>query len=689
MKLRRFFYILGASVLIVVLTLTLSNVAQNSSKTAENEDLPTVGSFAGLKSVLTKAQNSGALAPQFMAMETAAASEPKGLGAGQSSAARDYSQTNVQVSGVDEADIIKTDGQYIYQVSSQKLVISQVYPSEDMQVLTNLKFDPAQFNPLELYVDDRYLILIGNSYIYDQGDQNASTPPAVKPELPAVPRTSAPEGISSEIYPYIPMSNTTKAIVYDLSDRANLKKVREIELEGQYISSRKIDSALYLVTNKYLDYYQILEQNIETPTPTYRDSAAGEDYTNVGYDSIHYFPDSVDANYLMIGSLDLNQPDQELQVSTYLGAGQNIYASENSLYVAITRYETEEPAEKPANNDQPVSSTEPSFATGLLPMPMKTNTVLYKFALDPGKVSYLAKGEVPGTVLNQFSMDEDNGYFRIATTKGAIWGTGENTSKNNIYVLDKDLKQVGQLEDIAPGENIYSVRFVGERAYMVTFRTVDPLFVIDLAEPTSPRILGALKIPGYSDYLHPYDENHIIGFGKETIEVPQTDGYGNVIGTTAYYQGMKVALFDVSDVTQPKELFKETIGDRGTDSELLYNHKALLFDKDKNLLAFPVTVMEINDASYSPEFGMPYGEFAFQGAYVYNLDLVNGFTLKGKISHPAASDQTSPQYDWYYNQNKVERVLYIEDTLYTISQSMIKASDLTTLKEKNSLVLPQ
>jgi uncharacterized secreted protein with C-terminal beta-propeller domain len=145
---------------------------------------------------------------------------------------------------------------------------------------------------------------------------------------------------------------------------------------------------------------------------------------------------------------------------------------------------------------------------------------------------------------------------------------------------------------------------MGDRGYMVTFKKVDPLFVIDLKDPRSPKILGALKIPGYSDYLHPYDENHIIGFGKDTEEV----------GNGAFYQGMKIAVFDVTDVTNPIEMFKENIGDRGTDSELLRNHKALLFSKDKNLLAFPVTVMEVkNKNKADKESIFQYGEFAFQG----------------------------------------------------------------------------
>jgi uncharacterized secreted protein with C-terminal beta-propeller domain len=229
---------------------------------------------------------------------------------------------------------------------------------------------------------------------------------------------------------------------------------------------------------------------------------------------------------------------------------------------------------------------------------------------------------------------------------------------------------------------------MGDRAYMVTFKKVDPLFVIDLKDPKNPTILGALKIPGYSDYLHPYDENHIIGFGKDTIELSNENSRSKD-GTTAYYQGMKIALFDVSDVNNPKEKFKEIIGDRGTDSELLNNHKALLFSKEKELMAFPVTVMEIKDGGNVKAGNIPaYGSFSFQGAYVYNIDIEEGFKLKARISHISEEEYKKSGDRWYRSNNNVERIIYIGDDLYTISKGMIKANSLTDMKEKGSLLIP-
>ncbi len=207
-----------------------------------------------------------------------------------------------------------------------------------------------------------------------------------------------------------------------------------------------------------------------------------------------------------------------------------------------------------------------------------SETGIHKIRLDNGYIEGVADGSVPGWVLNQFSMDESDGYFRIATTTGHAWGV--STSKNNVYVLDEDLKVVGELEDLAPGEQIYSARFMGNRLYLVTFKKVDPLFVIDLADPTAPRVLGKLKIPGYSNYLHPYDEKHVIGLGKEAVD---SEG-----GSFAWYQGVKLSLFDVSDVSNPREVAKLEIGDRGTDSPALYDHKAFLFSRERNLLVIPI-----------------------------------------------------------------------------------------------------
>lgn len=664
-----------------VMANVMPSVHTGKGKVSAVQPLPVVGSFENFKVLLSNVQQTSTSVDNGIMRKSMAPSAPTVGAAPQAvqEAAADYSTTNVQVEGVDEADVVKTDGKYIYQVNNQRVVIAEAYPAAEMKIETILEF-AKNFTPTELYVDKDRLVVIGNSY--NDGPVYAEPVPApMKPQVQPQLKTVPP--LRPDIYPPIRIQNTVKTIIFDTSNKQSVKKLRETELEGSYISSRKIGSAVYLVANKNIDYYYILQQKSGDFTPAYRDTAGQDKFVNVPYTAIRYFPNMVEPNYLLVAGLDLASPDKKMEVSTYLGSGQNIFASQDNLYVAVTQYET--------NGDFPRPGVG-IMAPSILPMPEripKSDTVVYKFMLDQGQVKYTARGEVPGTVLNQFSMDEYKGNFRVATTKGEIWRQDENTSKNNVYILDGEMKTIGKLEDIAPGEKIYSVRFMGDRGYMVTFQTVDPLFVIDLKDPKAPVILGALKIPGYSDYLHPYDENHIIGFGKDTVELSQKDWGGNEAGKMAFYQGMKIALFDVSDVSNPVEMYKETIGDRGTDSELLRNHKALLFAKDKNLLAFPVTVMEIQNKEVEYN-GIPaYGQFTFQGAYVYNLDLKTGFTLKGRITHLSQEDSLKSGHDWYGSSKNVNRVLYIGNTLYTLSNDKILASNLNNLKEENSLEITQ
>jgi uncharacterized secreted protein with C-terminal beta-propeller domain len=274
-------------------------------------------------------------------------------------------------------------------------------------------------------------------------------------------------------------------------------------------------------------------------------------------------------------------------------------------------------------------------------------------------------------------MDEYNGYFRIATSEGQLFATGASAARNNVYILNMDLDTIGSVEDLAPGETIYSARFMGNRCYLVTFKKIDPLFVIDLTNPTNPEVLGQLHITGYSDYLHPYDETHIIGIGKETIE-----GEG---GNFAWYQGVKISLFDVTDVADPIEIAKYEIGDRGTTSPILTDHKAFLFDKERNLLVIPVTVAEINPAQYPGEIpDWAYGEFVWDGAYVFNISL-EGLELRGTITHLTNPDQLKTGY--YQSPYSIQRSLYIDNVLYTISELKIKMNSLTDLTQVGEINL--
>jgi uncharacterized secreted protein with C-terminal beta-propeller domain len=249
-------------------------------------------------------------------------------------------------------------------------------------------------------------------------------------------------------------------------------------------------------------------------------------------------------------------------------------------------------------------------------------------------------------------MDEYNEFFRVATTE---W-TSE--SKNSLFILDMDLNIVGSLENIAPGETIYSARFISDRCYLVTFQQIDPFFVIDLANPYEPKILGELEIPGFSGYLHPYDENHIIGVGKQDTNV-------------------KLSLFDVTDVSAPIELVLPYIVQSDwSDTTVLMDHKAFLFDKSKELLALPISINSFvmtEEDYYTSSF--------WQGEYVFDINLIDGFVLKGNVTHQGDSvDQWDSGY-W------VKRALYIDDVLYTISDRKIKMNSLEDLSFINEIEL--
>lgn len=570
------------------------------------------------------------------------AAPPPSAGSGE------YSQTNTQVAGVDEADLVKTDGQYIYQVSGKRLLVIKAVPASDMDLVSEISIADKDYTPLEIYIDNNYLVLIGQLDEYEPYFEPYSTPNGAM---------FCPPAYSMSV---------TRAQVYDISDRSNPLKLREVDLEGSYLSSRKIGSSLYLVSDRNIYLYGI--KNEETLLPHYRDSAGSGSMSSVGYDRICYFPGCIHPGYILVAGLNISNNSQPVQVESYLGNGENIYASTSRLYIALTNYNYR-PSSMVKDSAAPVDYTE-------------NETLIHAFDLNNGGVYYAAQGSVPGSIINQFSMDAYNGYFRIATTTGEVWRSDQHTSRNNIYVLDQSLNMVGRLEGIAPGEKIYSTRFMGGRAYMVTFRKVDPFFVIDMSNPNQPAVLGKLKIPGYSDYLHPYDENHVIGFGKDTIVTKSGSG-----DSQAFYQGMKLALFDVSDVTNPVEMSRQVIGDRGTDSELLNNHKALLFSKENKLLAFPVTLMEIqNKESTSSDSWPAYGSFTYQGAYVYQIDL-NGLLYRGRITHLSEEDYAKAGDYWYDSAKNIRRIIYIGDNLYTLSDGMIQAHNMVNLSLAGTLTL--
>lgn len=566
--------------------------------------------------------------------DTSSASKSAEMGPG--GGGEEYSSTNVQVEGVDEADIIKNDGQYIYLVSNDTVRIVKAYPATQMTELDKITFtDDENFYPSELYADGNTLVVIGTSYshpdywVYETTD------------------SSSYYGSVTEIY------------TFDITDRSDIELKRHLDFEGDYLSSRKVDDVVYLVSNRHIYNYE--------PVPLYYDSKEENMKATVPCGNVWYSPRiTEDMSYLTVAGIPVDDEDAAISKQVVLGSGTDVYASRENLYVAENKYSYSWRYDA-ANSDE--------------------ETIIHKFELNDPQVVYKGSGNVPGTILNQFSMDENDGYFRIATTLGDVWSTNP-PAKNNLYILDGSMKRVGSLEGLAPGEKIYSVRFMGDRAYIVTFKKVDPLFVIDTGTPTSPKVLGKLKIPGYSDYLHPYDENHLIGFGKDAVDASEEETSARDLDF-AWYQGMKIAMFDVTDVNNPTELHKVIIGDRGTDSDLLWNHKALLFDKAKGIMAFPVTVAELPDSAKndSSTSANTYGDYVFQGAYVYNVSVANGFTLKGRITQYDENEIEEKSGYYWYGDKDVERIIYIGDNFYTVSQTIVTANKMTNLDEVNRVEL--
>ncbi|NCU32610.1 MAG: hypothetical protein EOM23_06720, partial [Candidatus Moranbacteria bacterium] len=377
----------------------------------------------------------------------------------------DFSATNIQVENVDEADIVKTDGRYLYSVADNQVVITQTDPNGKLEILSKL---PSTHIPQDLLLYQDQLIVI--SYLNLGRDR------------------------------YYSSSKATIVEIYDLANRRQPRKQKEFQIEQNYYSSRLTNGRLYLITDSYLSNYD----NEDIILPKY---VVDHQAQTLPYKSINYLVKQPSNQLTTITTFDLEDLEQSPKLDAYLMPIDNLYVSTNSLYLVFEHYRS-------FNDSSSLSSEiKTLFSWGGIPgffwsknQPRAANrssgtkTAIVKLDLINRGVKYKAHNSIVGNTLNQFSMDEYQGNLRVALSEG--------TRFSKIIVFSPDMKEIGSLSDIAPGEKIYSTRFVGDRAYMVSFKTIDPLFVIDLKNPKQPKILGELKIPGYSTYLHPYDENH-------------------------------------------------------------------------------------------------------------------------------------------------------------------------------------
>ena len=593
-----------------------------------NAELDRFESIEELKAVLKEEANNrevyfndGAIFESAMETDSVTQSVPtissQNKAEGVSDFRGDYSTTNVQVQNVDEADIVKTDGEYIYYVSNNRVNILR---ADGLDVLSEIRVntDTEKFYVSELYLKDDKLIAIGNFQIIEENEE-------IKDEY------------RNSLYYRSNVKNLTKAIVYDISDKSNPVRLRDVALDGNYVNSRMVGDNLYFISRNHKYYYDdIPEYEI---LPIMQDSVVSEECKVVECTDIIYFKNTNDTTFMMVGGFNINE-DEEVYVETFFGAGSLVYADEDSLYLTRTIYNEE------------------------------NKTIIYKFLLDNSRIMLQASGEVDGSLNNQFSMDEYNGNLRLATTSRIVIKPdkfedvgdgiskvtiGETTTVNNLIVLDENLKEIGRIDDLAEGERIYSVRFIGNVGYMVTFKQIDPLFVIDLSDPTNPTVKGELKIPGYSSYLHPYDETHIIGIGYNT----EDNGWGGVTNST-----MKMSMFDVSDLENPQEVFNVNIGTDYAHSDVIYNHKVLFYKASEDLIGFPV---RYNSNDYRDNT---------EGFIIFKINLESSeFETYGEIMKP--NDYSS----------NVQRIIYIGDVLYELSTNNVISYDLNTFEKLDEVEL--
>ena len=542
------------------------------------------------------------------------------------SATPSHSETNAQVAGVDELDTVKNDGTYIYTVTNNTVAIVLAYPVTEAKLLAHVSVNGSLQG---IFVDGNRLVVVSQQYQQYPLPYTGTVQPAM--------------GASIAVYPiFLNYPQTTSLSIFDISNHASPVLTTTLVVNGTLAGARQIGDYAYLVATQpvYCTGPILLPVNVVN----------GQALTT-GIATVYHSDIADVANsFTTVVGINVTEANPTPAAKIFLiGTSSNIYVSLHQIYLT-----------------QPIWS-------------QVEQTAVHRISIDGASISYQATGTVSGHVLNQFSMDEYNGNFRIATTGysfNQVASTGGVTStyvqQTNLYVLDSGLHIIGRLEGLSPGEMFYAARFMGDRAYLVTFQRMDPLFVIGLQDPTQPKVLGQLNIPGVSDYLQPYDETHLIGFGKSSTNVTWENA--------ALFQGLKLSLFDVTDPSNPIDTSNYLVGDRGSDSPALTDHKSVLFDRSLNLLVIPLTIAQ---AQPNATCTWCYNPLVWQGAYVFNVTVQDGIVFRGGITHLATGQLPS----WNNSSFFVTRALYIGSVLYTISNNTVKMNSLSDLTELNSVNL--
>lgn len=549
--------------------------------------------------------------------------------AASSNAIDNYSQTNIQVKDVDEADIVKTDERYIYScIGGKELVIVDTKDKMKQVAKISVGDQEKNYNMDKFFLDKDYLTLVLNG---SEGSRWAEN-----------------DGRN-------PFKQFTIIKVYNISNRKNPTLAREVKIEGSLNEVRKVKNQLYVVTNKSVEYWRSKTLSKEmfkkVIVPHYKDSAVSDEVKFIPVKNIRYCDWSSCSNYTVLANFNIDDK-KPISFNVLLGDRANLYMNQDAIYLVSNLYDW-----------------------GRVYSSSSNTTVITKYGIYLGKISYKCVGSVPGAILNQFSMDAYKGYFRIATTS---YIKGEEY--NNVYVLDDRLKVCGKVEGLAKGERIYSVRFDGDRGYMVTFKEMDPLFVIDLSNPKAPQAVGKLKIPGFSQYLHPIGEDLVVGIGRSTGEniVRDENGKERVTGVSA--QGIKLSLLNVKNPKSPVEVNHIIIGTSGSYSEALENHLAVMVDPKRRILAIPV-ILEFDKPVKITE---DYEAMNFQGAYVFDVEY-GKLVGKAKLGQlDAKTRKYVPNYRYTES-----RVCYIGDKIYYLYNNQINQYDMRLFECKDVLVLDQ
>jgi inhibitor of cysteine peptidase len=548
----------------------------------------------------------------------------------------DYSKTNVRTEGVDEIDSVKTDGEYIYSSTWDSVRIIKAYPPSELSIVSFINSsdivsilnltklgpeDSDQYLSISisgLYLASGKLVIIASVSVYQNYYQGGGDVIAYN--------TSASESVArtSSYIAWTPDMQKTAVLVFDIDDPSHPSYETFYAATGYPITSRLQDGFLYSMSESYI--WKSEAGVYQLPTVTLSDGTSEIDLKDV-----HYDPEANDPSYFLnIMAIDLASGSTKTK-SIIGGWSSVIYKSQESLYLTFEKWSWQ---------NMPVSIGSEAVTEPLV------STTVYKIGVDGLNMHVSARGDFNGVLLNQFALDEKDGYLRLAANNGD-W----NNRLNAVYVLDSDLATVGSLENLAANESIQAARFVNDTLYLVTFRQIDPLFVIDLSNPTEPKVLGELTMPGFSSYLHPVDEDHVLGIGREGSSV-------------------KISLYDISDPTNPQEASKYLIEEGSyASSSAEWDSKAVLFSAEKNLLVIPVNIYDYYSGNY----------MHFDGFFVFDVSVDSGISLRGTVDHSQDS------YTYSYGHG---RSLYIGEYLYTITDATMKVSSLSDLSEIAILELP-